>query len=217
MQTGHSTNACAADFKNSLAQRIQNVLATHNTEGLQKMLGDVAKNLSIQPLELAAALLHLDADLIASCHAAAISNASPPTQSTDIDLKKQLAEQFATALNLPEIPPEKHKMVRYRIEIGHNHHVSIDDIKNVLINESGVDRSKIGFMDIRSNYTLIDLPLGMPPDIFQLLQTVEIKQHALQIKRVNASRKRPWQRRKGTGQNRANEREANVADTPMRR
>jgi hypothetical protein len=79
------------------------------------------------------------------------------------------------------------------------------------------DRSKIGFMDIRSNYTLIDLPLGMPPDIFQLLQTVEIKQHALQIKRVNASRKRPWQRRKGTGQNRANEREANVADTPMRR
>jgi hypothetical protein len=63
-------------------------------------------------------------------------------------------------------------------------------------------------MDMRNDYTLIDLPPGMPPDIFQLLQTIEIKHQPLQIKRVNTSRKRGWQRRKGHFGNKATKQSA---------
>ena len=194
----------SVDSEHTLSQHIQDVLATKDTELLQKRLGKIAENLHIQPLALAAALLHLDVATIASCHTLLRPEALIPTGVAE---KKQPAEQIAIGLKTPEVAVDKQKMVRYRIEIGRNHHVSADEIKAVLINESGVDRNSIGYLDIRSNYTLIDLPPGMPPDIFQLLQEVEIKQQPLQIKRVNSSRKRPWQRRKGSSQNRVPERD----------
>ncbi|NOT86440.1 MAG: hypothetical protein HOP02_17035 [Methylococcaceae bacterium] len=199
------------DLEHSLSLHLQKILETTATEPLQKLLGRIAENLALSPLQLAAALLYLDADVIISClDAFNAHNLLMPTVNTPSAnaLKKQLATQLATVLQIPEIQAEKYKMVRYRLEIGHNHQVSIEEIKNVLIDESGVDRSQIGHLDIRSNYTLIDLPPGMPPDIFQLLQTVELKQQPLQIKRVNSSRKRPWQRRKSGAQNRAVESES---------
>ncbi|MEQ1637393.1 MAG: DbpA RNA binding domain-containing protein [Methylococcales bacterium] len=216
----------SSDLERLLSQYVQNILATNATEPLQQLLGKVAKHVACQPLELAAALIYLDASIITTCRAAfeatdtedvlkpvelSLENkaghlnlllAANASDLAEADLKKQLVTQFVTALKIPEIQPEKYKMVRYRIEIGHNHQVSIEEIKNLLIDESGVDRSKIGNLDIRSNYTLIDLPPGMPPDIFQLLQTAELKQQPLQIKRVNSARKRPWQRRKFGAQNR---------------
>lgn len=84
--------------------------------------------------------------------------------------------------NLVSIP--KQKQVRYRLDIGRKHAVTQDDIKDVLIEVSGVDKKRIGRLDIRNYYTLVDLPDGMPADIFQLLAEVEIKQRKLNLKRV---------------------------------
>jgi len=78
----------------------------------------------------------------------------------------------------------KQKVVRYRLDIGRKHLVSIEEIRAVLIEVSGVDKNRIGRLDIRNYYSLIDLPDGMPADIFQLLAEVEIKQRMLNIKRV---------------------------------
>ena len=76
------------------------------------------------------------------------------------------------------------KSVRYRLDVGRKHLVSLDEIKNVLIEVSGVDRKRIGRLDIRNYYTLVDLPDGMPADIFQLLAETQINQQKLNIKRI---------------------------------
>jgi hypothetical protein len=78
----------------------------------------------------------------------------------------------------------KAKFVRYRLDIGQKHLVSLDEIKNILVEVSGVDKMRIGRLDIRNHYTLVDLPNGMPSDIFQLLSETELHQQKLNIKRI---------------------------------
>ena len=78
----------------------------------------------------------------------------------------------------------KVKFVRYRLDVGQKHLVSLDEIKNVLVEVSGVDKMRIGRLDIRNHYTLVDLPDGMPADIFQLLSETELHQQKLNIKRI---------------------------------
>ncbi len=79
----------------------------------------------------------------------------------------------------------KKKYVRYRLNVGKKNNVSLIELKNVLVEVSGVERKSIGKLDIRNYFTLIDLPEGMPADIFQLIAETEIQNQKLNIKRVN--------------------------------
>ena len=81
------------------------------------------------------------------------------------------------------------KLVRYRLDIGRKHQASVDEIRKVLVEVSGVDKKRIGNVDIRNFYTLVDLPDGMTADIFQLLSETEVNQQRLNIKRVKYQRR----------------------------
>lgn len=85
---------------------------------------------------------------------------------------------------LPVVIIPKQKFVRYRLDVGRNHSVSVEDIKKVLIEVSGVDKNRIGRIDIRNFYSLVDLPEGMPADIYQMLSEEELNQRKLNLKRV---------------------------------
>ncbi len=80
------------------------------------------------------------------------------------------------------------KTVRYRLNVGSKHQVTREEIENVLVSESGVDRKRIGRIDIRHHYTIVELPEGMPADIFQLLSEVNLRQQKLNIKRLKPQR-----------------------------
>lgn len=82
------------------------------------------------------------------------------------------------------------KMVRYRLDVGCKHQITPEELKKVLIEESGVDKSNINNINIQGDYTLVELPDEMPQDIFQHLKSVEINQHKLDIKRIKARNKK---------------------------
>ncbi len=82
------------------------------------------------------------------------------------------------------------KMVRYRLNVGIKHQVSVDALKKVLIEESGVDKNNIKIITLQNDYTLVELPDEMPQDIFLHLKTVEINHHKLDIKRVKIRNKK---------------------------
>ncbi|MFM8340673.1 MAG: DbpA RNA binding domain-containing protein, partial [Methylomonas sp.] len=84
-----------------------------------------------------------------------------------------------------------YRSVRYRLDVGSQHHVTKDQIQAILIEESGVDKKRIGRIDIRHNYTLVELPDGMPADIFQLLSEATVADRKLALKRVKSNRRRP--------------------------
>ncbi|WP_374089881.1 DbpA RNA binding domain-containing protein [Methylomicrobium lacus] len=84
--------------------------------------------------------------------------------------------------------PQTIKMVRYRLDVGRQHQVTAEELKKVLVEESGVDKNNIANIDIQDFYTLLELPDEMPPDIFQHLKSVEINRQALDIRRVKNRR-----------------------------
>ncbi len=72
-------------------------------------------------------------------------------------------------------------MVRYRLAVGHAHGVKPGNIVGAIANEAGVDSRNIGRVDIRDDYSLVDLPAGMPRDIFIHLQKVWVVGQPLRI------------------------------------
>lgn len=100
-------------------------------------------------------------------------------------LKASPLDNAQAALAKPGI-----KMVRYRLDVGSKHQVTSEELKKILIEESGVDKNNINNINIQGDYTLVELPDEMPQDIFLHLKSVEIKQRKLDIKRVKARNKR---------------------------
>ena len=70
---------------------------------------------------------------------------------------------------------------RYRIEVGHVHGVKPGNIVGAIANESGLDGEHIGSIEIEAEYSLVDLPAGMPKDIFMDLKKVRVCGQAMNI------------------------------------
>jgi len=88
----------------------------------------------------------------------------------------------------PRPPRDKAKsdadMETYRIEVGHAHNVKPANIVGAIANEAGLESQYIGRVDIQDDHSLIDLPAGMPKDIFRQLQKVWVCGQQLRISRI---------------------------------
>jgi ATP-dependent RNA helicase DeaD len=78
-------------------------------------------------------------------------------------------------------------MERYRVEVGHKHGVKPGNIVGAIANEAGLDGEHIGRIDIEDDYSLVDLPVGMPKDIFHDLKKARVCGEALNISLFGAS------------------------------
>jgi ATP-dependent RNA helicase DeaD len=85
----------------------------------------------------------------------------------------------------------------FRIEVGNVHGALPGNIVGAIANEAGVDGRHIGHIDIREDHSFVDLPVGMPDDIFQELQSVQIRGNPLRISR--AAKPPRTERVEGTG------------------
>ncbi len=72
-------------------------------------------------------------------------------------------------------------MVRYRIEAGKNHEVSARDIVGAIANEAGVESQYIGHIKLYDDYSTVELPPGMPDDIFEHLKDVRVRSMKMRI------------------------------------
>ncbi len=63
-------------------------------------------------------------------------------------------------------------MVRYRMEVGRDHGVQPKNIVGAIANEAGMDSQNIGHIKLYDDFSTVDLPAGMPKDIFKHLTKV---------------------------------------------
>ena len=68
------------------------------------------------------------------------------------------------------LTPPKPGMERYRIEAGESHGVKPGDIVGAITNEAGLESRYIKDIHIRPQFSLVDLPQGMPGEILRLLK-----------------------------------------------
>jgi hypothetical protein len=151
-----------------LKNRLQQIINNENMDTQRALISTLAAELNTDPLTCATALVYL---------IQTIEDTLPAAFSGDKKTDPRL---------VPNNPPSGIKMVRYRLDVGSKHRITLEQLKKVLIEESGVDKNNINNVNIQPVYTLIELPDEMPPDIFQHLKSVEINQHKLDIRRVKA-------------------------------
>ncbi|MBN8921987.1 MAG: ATP-dependent RNA helicase [Rhodanobacter sp. 68-29] len=72
--------------------------------------------------------------------------------------------------------------ITYRIDVGHDHGVKPGNIIGAIANEAGLDSQYIGRLSIRGDHSLIDLPEGMPKEIFEHLKKVWVARQQLHIR-----------------------------------
>jgi ATP-dependent RNA helicase DeaD len=71
--------------------------------------------------------------------------------------------------------------LRYRIEVGRTHGAEAKHIVGAIANEAGLDSRYIGRLTINDEYSTVDLPDGMPKEIFQHLRKVRVRGRQLQL------------------------------------
>ena len=69
----------------------------------------------------------------------------------------------------------------YRIEVGKTHGVKPANIVGAIANEAGIDPKFIGRIDIHDAYSTLDLPEGMPKELFKQLKEVWVSGQQLRI------------------------------------
>ena len=83
------------------------------------------------------------------------------------------------------------QMETFRIEVGSVHGIKPGNIVGAIANESGLEGVHIGRVDIREDHTYVDLPEGMPKQIFKELQKVRVAGRELRISRVSEKPPKP--------------------------
>jgi len=86
------------------------------------------------------------------------------------------------ARHAPRPHPSEPGKITYRIDVGHDHGVKPGNIIGAIANEAGLDSQFIGRLSIRGDHSLIDLPEGMPKEIFDHLKKVWVARQQLQIR-----------------------------------
>lgn len=73
-------------------------------------------------------------------------------------------------------------LVRYRVEVGQEHQVRPSDLVGAIANEGGIHPDYIGAIQIRDQYSLIEMPAEMPQDVFHGLSKLWVRNRPLKIR-----------------------------------
>ncbi len=82
---------------------------------------------------------------------------------------------------------EDFPMETFRIEVGHAHGVQPGNIVGAIANEADLESRYIGRIDIRDDYSLVDLPEGMPRELLEHLKRVYVAGQSLKMRRADAA------------------------------
>jgi ATP-dependent RNA helicase DeaD len=74
-------------------------------------------------------------------------------------------------------------MERFRVELGWRDRIKPGNLVGAIANETGLQGRAIGRIQIFDTHSIIDLPKGMPEDIFQGLRNLRVLNKPLQISR----------------------------------
>jgi ATP-dependent RNA helicase DeaD len=81
------------------------------------------------------------------------------------------------------------EMEIFRIDVGHRHGVKPGNIVGAIANETGLDGEHIARIKIEDDYSTVELPAGMPKELFQALKKVRVAGQRLNISKMSESAK----------------------------
>ncbi len=180
-------NKRIANFK----QGITDTLAAGELQFMQNLVEQYQQEHDIAPLEIAAALAkQLIGDRSLMLKPERDRPAAEPEgrgrPSRDRDRSRSDRPERG------ERPPRKARDAdvnseRFRIDVGLDHGVKAGNIVGAIANEAGLDSQYIGRIDLQADHSFVDLPTGMPDNVFHELKKAWVCGQRLNITRVNAA------------------------------
>ncbi|MDX9874245.1 MAG: DEAD/DEAH box helicase [Spongiibacteraceae bacterium] len=158
-------------FRLSLADH----LPTGAVERWQPLLNTLCEELDQPPAVIAAGLVGLLAQQQGLTRK--LPNISPVNMSAERPRRERDPSRPRREL------PADVALERYRLAVGRTHQVRVGDIVGAIANEAGIDSQHIGRIQLHDDFTLVDLPAGMPGDVFEHLRGVRVRGRPLELRR----------------------------------
>ena len=174
-------NKRIADFK----QRITTTLSAGELDFMRGLVEQYQDEQDVPALEIAAALAKMsigDRPLLLK------PDEAPPARRRETEDKSPgpaSAGGREPRRKSPSSPGPG--MERFRIEVGHQHRVKPGNIVGAIANEAGLDARHIGRIEIHPEFSLVDLPVGMPQEVFRELRKAWVCGRRLNLSRADAS------------------------------
>ncbi len=165
------------------AQRITDTLASDELEFYQQLLERYQREHNIPAIEIAAAL----AKLLQGNEPFLLKPKTEKTHRKEKDRTPGQSSQRQTERRSQETRDRPYRTERYRMEVGHLHGVKPGNILRILTSETGLDTQYIGRIDIQDEYSIVDLPEGMPNEVFRDLKKSWIAGQPLKISRIDSA------------------------------
>ena len=78
----------------------------------------------------------------------------------------------------------------YRIEVGRRHRVEPRQVVGALANEGGLSRDDFGRIEIRADFSLVELPADLSPDVLERLRGTRISGKLIELRPDTGGRPR---------------------------
>jgi ATP-dependent RNA helicase DeaD len=90
-------------------------------------------------------------------------------------------------------------MTRYRVAVGHKDGVKPGQLVGALANEGGIEGSRIGRIDIRNAFSVVELPSSLPASILAKMARARVAGRPLEISEDSGAPERAPRRRREDG------------------
>ncbi len=110
-----------------------------------------------------------------------LKKTNSPAKKTSTKKQTPKFKDKPTSISEEILAPVKSGMERYRIEVGRSHGVKARNIVGAISNEAGLESKYIKNVNINKEFSLVDLPYGMPKNVFAVLQKTWVKSKKMSI------------------------------------
>ncbi|MEQ9463655.1 MAG: DEAD/DEAH box helicase [Haliea sp.] len=190
----------AQDVSNRRSDRFKQLITatldTRDLDAARQLVSDYQQEFGVPMVDVAAALALLaQGDGKGSGTAIATApEAGPRGASREREERKPRPDEPRRERERPARAPSTQRdsapgkgMERFRIEVGHDHGVKPGNIVGAIANEADIDSEHIGRIVIHDDHSTVDLPEGMPPEIFDHLRGVWVSGQRLNIARLDSA------------------------------
>ena len=181
-------------------QNITDTLAAEELSFFGQLIEQYQQEHNVSALEIAAALAKLvqgDTPLLMQNLPKRAKDSRDDRESRD----ERGGKERGSRADRDDRPPRERKPRRsfsegadidmevYRIEVGHIHGVKPGNIVGAIANETGIDGDHIARIRIEDDYSTVELPAGMPKQLFEELKKVRVVGQMLNISKMDGSKK----------------------------
>ena len=169
-------------------RKVLDVLENRDLSSCLPVVSELVEETDADPMEIAAALMKM----LQGDEPLRVSDSAPgahavPAREERFEERRPREPRREKPLELQPRPLKDYPdvaMQRYRLGVGYADGVKPGNIVGAIANEAELDSCYIGNIDIHDDFTLVDLPDGMPKEVMQILARARVAGRPLAIRPV---------------------------------